>query len=492
MIGGGVAGYRRNGAVAIAGAAGRAGFCDVPRALRVRDAGFQCHPLTSELWAAAAQAAGDRAWRPSRIVASEPPLTNVCPELELVDHHWAHASAAAGWTGARNAVVLVADSGGTGASVSLWRVAEAELTHLTSLPGHTGPAAALGRLAALAGFRSGMEEDRVEAIARLGRSRQAAPLVEPGTESWQFRPDAADRITAAASTGRLAPLAASLQDEIADRLAAVVQPYAAPGLLLVATGGIFFNTAISTGLHEKCGFDAMTVPVNPGNAGLAPSLAFLATDMPFAPLAGDAFLGPEFSDHEIKAVLDNCKLRYDHIPARAVEQRVVDTLARGGLVGWFQGAMEAGPRALGHRSILADPYGRYVLDNLNKYLKQREAYRPFALAVREEDVERWFVGPPRSRAMEYEYELRPDTGLEHFVPKGVTRIRLQTLPDDDAPLRRIVAGLGQHHPGKLPAVVNTSLNGFHEPLAASPRDALRIFFGTALDVLAIGGFLLEK
>ncbi len=104
------------------------------------------------------------------------------------------------------------------------------------------------------------------------------------------------------------------------------------------------------------------------------------------------FLGPEFSPQEIKAVLDNCKLSYDNLRNGQIIERTAAALAKGQLVGWFQGRMEWAARALGNRSILASPVAPYVLENLNAFLKLREPHRTYSLAIRAEDLPRYFRG----------------------------------------------------------------------------------------------------
>jgi carbamoyltransferase len=151
--------------------------------------------------------------------------------------------------------------------------------------------------------------------------------------------------------------------------------------------------------------------------------------------------------------------------------------------------MESGHRALGHRSILADARSPYVLDNLNHFLRKRERSRPFGLAACNDAVPKLFCGPSASPFMEYEYRPRDDR-FRHVVPSGAASIRLQTVAADAGSFWRLlkrfeqVTGTG--------ALVNTSFNGFHEPIVCSPRDAIRVFYGTGLDMLAIGQFILRK
>ena len=110
------------------------------------------------------------------------------------------------------------------------------------------------------------------------------------------------------------------------------------------------------------------------------------------------FWGPSFSNQEIKEVLDNCKATYHFSDTDAHK---IDTAARllrsGKIVGWFQGAAEFGPRALGHRSLLASPFAEYVTENLNDFVKHREAFRPFALSIPAEDAPRYFHASPNAR-----------------------------------------------------------------------------------------------
>ncbi len=113
-----------------------------------------------------------------------------------------------------------------------------------------------------------------------------------------------------------------------------------------------------------------------------------------APLS--PFLGPGYDPGEIKATLDNCKLSYDYVHDGLVIERTARVLSQGKFVGWFQGRMEWGPRALGNRSILASPLAPFVLENLNAFLKHREPHRSYSVSVCAEDLPRYFRGPATS------------------------------------------------------------------------------------------------
>src|SRR5262249_5896693 len=201
-------------------------------------------------------------------------------------------------------------------------------------------------------------------------------------------------------------------------------------------------------------------------------------------------LGPEFSLHEIKAVLDNCKLSYDYLSNGQLVNQIVEALARGQLVGWFQGRMEWGPRALGNRSILASPVAPYVLENLNGYLKQRETHRTYGVAICAEDLPRYFRGPSRSSFMEFEYEVLDRDLLRPLIPQNVSRLRVQTLEKSAGSFYQLVRAFGDAT--GVPMLVNTSFNGFNEPIVCTPRDAIRVFYGTGLDMMVLDSLILKK
>jgi carbamoyltransferase len=202
------------------------------------------------------------------------------------------------------------------------------------------------------------------------------------------------------------------------------------------------------------------------------------------------FLGPEFSPQQIKAVLDNCKLSYDYLRNGQVVERTAAALAKGQFVGWFQGRMEWGPRALGHRSILASPAAPYVLENLNRFLKHRAPHETYSVVVCAEDLPRYFRGPARSSFMEYEYEVIDRDLLQNLLPPSTTKLRVQTVDESAGVFYELIRTFGDVT--GVPMLVNTSYNGFNEPIVCSPRDAIRVFYGTGLDMAALGGLVLQK
>lgn len=200
--------------------------------------------------------------------------------------------------------------------------------------------------------------------------------------------------------------------------------------------------------------------------------------------------GPAFSDSEIKATLDGAKLNYRKVgdPAR----EAAGLIAEGKILGWFQGAAEAGPRALGNRSILADPRPDHMKDTINREVKHREPFRPFAPSVLAEEGHKWFDDFHASPFMLLVLPVKADK--RELVP-AITHVdgtgRLQTVSEEtNAPFYRLIEAF--HERTGVPMVLNTSFNDRAEPIVCSPADALKTYFGTGIDAMVIGSFAMEK
>ena len=254
-------------------------------------------------------------------------------------------------------------------------------------------------------------------------------------------------------------------------------------------GSLFRQSSMTTRAKQSALFDRVFVPVDPGDGGLAVGAALHGLGA--APALTSPFLGPAYAAEEIKEVLANCKLQYEWESDEGGVQAAVEALMAGRMVGWFDGAMEWGPRALGARSILASPFSPYVLENLNRFLKHREAWRGYSLSGLAADVHAHFDGPDAAPYMECDYRPRDPERFRHVLPSPGAALRLQTVVADAPPrFRRLLEAFGEA--SGLPFLVNTSFNGFHEPIVCNPRDAVRVFYGSGLDVLVMPPFVLRK
>ena len=295
-----------------------------------------------------------------------------------------------------------------------------------------------------------------------------------------------------------AALASSLQKAceivLTDLVEFLRKRYAAINLCLA--GGLFLNPLLVSTLEQKSGFEKIFVQPAAGNEGTALGAAWLAQEKLKVQRRGSfshVYLGPGYSNEDIKRVLDNCKAIYRWLDsdARKIDETVKLLLA-GKIVGWFQGAAEFGPRALGNRSILASPWTPYVTENLNDYVKHREPFRPFALSIPEEDAGKYFDFTPPAHFMATMGRLRPEYRellSMHTLPGDLVRLHV-VAREANPPYWNLLKGFGSQAPA--PVLLNTSFNLFGEPLVLSPRHAVRSYFCSGADALVIGSFLLIK
>jgi carbamoyltransferase len=263
---------------------------------------------------------------------------------------------------------------------------------------------------------------------------------------------------------------------------------------LCLAGGVALNCVLNARIRDRSKFSRVWVQPASGDAGTSLGAALLVD----AQQSGmsrphwrmdHAFLGPAYDEKEIEAFLQQAKLRYRRSADLAGE--VADLLAQNKVIGWFQGRMEFGPRALGARSILASPIDASMQARLNA-IKDREDFRPVAPVVLEEEAANWFVDGDVSPFMVFIYDVRPDKAARIPAVRHVDgTARIQTINRTQNAvyydlLRAFAARTG------VPVLINTSFNTRGEPVVCSPRDAVESFCSTPLDILAIGPFLVDK
>lgn len=263
---------------------------------------------------------------------------------------------------------------------------------------------------------------------------------------------------------------------------------------LCLAGGVALNCSMNGRIQRETPFERVFVQPAAGDDGIAIGGAFrLSYDYTGATreyVMRDARLGPEFSDEAIRDALDIAKIRHEK-PDDIVES-TADLLAEGKIVGWFQGRMEFGPRALGARSILADPTRADMQDLINKYVKHREEFRPFAPSVIRERAGDFFEGSDESPFMLFVYPVKPEART--LLP-AITHVdgtaRVQTVDRDVMPdYHRLLTAFERRR--GVPVLLNTSFNVMGEPVVHTPADALRCFFSTGMDALALGPYLVTK
>jgi carbamoyltransferase len=260
---------------------------------------------------------------------------------------------------------------------------------------------------------------------------------------------------------------------------------------LTMAGGVALNCVANSRIWREGPFDEVWVQPAAGDSGTALGAALrLAHELgdDVRPMAG-AGLGRSWSDDEIARWLDTAKIAYERPPD--VAEAIAEVLADDGVVAWFQGASEYGPRALGHRSLLADPRRADNIERLND-VKGREQFRPVAPMVLEERAADLFDGPLPSPYMLFTHRVRPEW-LDR-IPAVVHvdgTARIQTVDPASEPLMARCLQAFERRTG-VPVVVNTSLNTAGRPMVDDPRDALECFGSAPVDALAIGPFVVRR
>jgi carbamoyltransferase len=422
--------------------------------------------------------------------------------FRFVPHHVAHAASAYLAAPSLDSSVLVLDGRGESSSHLAGRSVHGEFERLAaqSLPHSLG--LLYEDVTEHLGFRRASDEYKVMALAAYG---------EPG-----FLPELRRRIRATGDGGfviepidwaGLAPrldrgddwqpvhadLAASVQvrlEELILDLARWLHGKTGDRLLTLA-GGVALNCVANSRLAADGPFEEVWVQPAAGDAGTALGAALWAAHAAgetIVPMPGAA-LGRGWSDDELSRWLEEAQIPYER-PAD-VAQEVAQVLAEDGIVAWFQGRSEFGPRALGHRSLLAHPGRAENLDRLNA-VKGRESFRPVAPMVLLERAAEIFEGPIPSPYMLFTHRVRePWISRIPAVVHVDGSARVQTIDARNEPLVARLLQAFEERTG-LPVVVNTSLNTAGRPMVDDPRDALECFGSAPVDALALGPFLVRR
>ncbi len=291
-------------------------------------------------------------------------------------------------------------------------------------------------------------------------------------------------------------IAASLQEKLETvvfhLLTAVHKRYKTDNLCL--SGGVALNSVMNGKILKQTPFKKLFIPPDPGDGGGAMGAALAmshSNDKSFSP-----YLGPSFPEEQIEDVLQRNGLSYERLDRAVLVDCVAELLSQEKIIGWFQGRMEWGPRALGNRSILASAARLEMRDIINSKVKHRELFRPFAPVVLAQHVKEYFFTdspiPTSAKYMLFVYPFRQKGKRE--VP-AVVHVdgtgRLQTLERGDNPLYYDLIETYAKRTG-VPIIINTSFNVRGEPIVCTPLDAVHCFLKTDIDYLVLGPFLVNK
>ena len=421
--------------------------------------------------------------------------------VRFVAHHVAHAASAHLCAAAPSSAVLVVDGRGERASHLAGHAREdgsLEVLAAQRLPHSLG--LLYEELTDHLGFRRSSDEYKVMAMASYGKPRR----LDAFRELVRTTGDGGFTVAPVDWTA-FAPRASGDWDEAHVDLACAVQRRLEEVLLdlarwlhtqtgeatLTMAGGVALNCVANSRLWRESPFNAVWVQPASGDSGTALGAALrVACDLGDTVAAMDgADLGRAWDDDALEAWLRAARIEYER-PAD-IAAAVAETLAADGVVAWFQGASEYGPRALGRRSLLADPRRAANLERLND-VKGREQFRPVAPMVLEQRAAEIFDGPLPSPYMLFTHDVHP--AWRQRIPAVVHvdgTARIQTISPTRDPLVAAMLAAFERRTG-VPVVVNTSLNTAGRPMVDDPRDALECFGSAPVDALAIGPFLVRR
>jgi carbamoyltransferase len=431
---------------------------------------------------------------------------DMAPHWHYVEHHIAHAASAFHPSPFKRAAVMTIDGRGELATTAYYHGVDNELRAL----GQVNMPHSLGllyeRMTTHLGFLHSSDEYKVMALASYGKPtfvEEFRSIIEIGPNG-QYTIDDAD-LTALFGPARVKEdpftqhhfdVAHSLQKVLQEKvllLAEWLQATTGEENLCMA-GGVALNCVLNAYLRDYGPFKRSWVQPAAGDAGTALGAALWVDVQQRKPATRSftmdhAYWGPAYSDDEIQKFLDWAKVPYTRMDNVAEETAAI--LAQDKIIGWFQGRMEFGPRALGSRSILASPISASMQARLNE-VKDREDFRPVAPVVMEEHAGEWFDHAQTSPFMLYVYPVKEDKREQ--IP-AVTHVdnsaRIQTVNHDQHPeYYNLLKAF--HQLTGVPVLVNTSFNTLGKPIVCTPRDAIECFWSSPFDVLVIGSFLIEK
>lgn len=443
-------------------------------------------------------------------------------EIYFGEHHLSHAASAFYASGFEEAAILTADGVGewTTTSIALGKGQTVKILEEIHFPHSLG--LLYSAFTYFLGFRVNSGEYKVMGLAPYGRPRfkdlifeKLIDLKEDGSFKLNLkyftfphglrmvgrRFEKLFGLPPRRQESELKPihfdLAASIQkvtEEVMLRMARRACQFTQSSRLCLA-GGVALNCVANGRILREGPFREIFIQPAAGDAGGAYGIASLLAHSVFGeartPRWEQAFFGPEYASHEVRQVLESEGAVYQALSEEELIREVTRRLVEGKVVGWVRGRMELGPRALGHRSILADPRDPKMRETLNLKIKFRETFRPFAPLVVEERCSEFFELNQESPYMLLVAPVRKERQMIPSVTHVDGSARIQTLKRETDPvLYKLIESFGRET--GVPVLINTSFNVRGEPIVCTPQDAWRCFLRTKMDCLVINEFLLDK
>jgi len=442
-------------------------------------------------------------------------LGDSVPPVETRPHHACHAASAFHPSGFDESLVLTVDAKGEYDSTVVWRGTADGLERVRTYEHPNSLGLFFAVVTEYLGYRMFNGEGKVMGLAPYGSENQAIErtlrsLIDTGvdydvtelTRRWGTG-HGVDRLETAFDRDRTETpeeftqwerdLAYTAQKLLEETVLAIVEEYtetADTGNLALA-GGVALNCKLNKALRESDAVDDVFVQPVAHDAGLAVGAGWLDRPPAEVPKLDAVYYGPEYDADAIRDRLETNKIAYSD--PEDTERVVAERLADGDLVGWFDGRLELGPRALGNRSILADPRTAESRDRVNRFVKHREEWRPFAPSMLESAADEYLVGGEPAPFMISAFDVDPDRRDEipAVLHPADDTTRPQTVTERQNPrYHRLISEFADIT--GVPVLLNTSFNDNAEPIVTTPTEALKDFFGMGLDVLVLEGLLVEK
>jgi carbamoyltransferase len=435
-------------------------------------------------------------------------------KMRFVDHHLAHAISAYGFSGLDEAAVVVMDGRGAWEATSIWRGRDGRLEHVLTIPFPDSIGFFYSGFTEFLGFQPNSDEWKVMGLAPYGQPGvDLSAFIDVNTAPYRvhatelFSNGATPFVRMAAQLGpprapeseineRHKNIAYAVQDACEMAMMNVVrlavEKTGCRNVCLV--GGVALNSKANGKIAASGIVNEFFVQPAATDDGVALGAALA----PYLDAGGKlpkkamrhGYWGPSFDDGAIETALRTYKLRYAKLEDPA--GTAAELLAQGKILGWFQGRMEFGPRALGSRSILADPRDPEMNVKVNNAVKFREWWRPFAPSLKKEAAGEYLESATDSPFMILTGQVRPE---KRSVIPAVTHVdgsaRPQTVEKEiNPPYWRLIDEFEKRT--GVPVILNTSFNLRGEAIVHAPTDAIRTFFSSGMDALVIGSFLVEK
>lgn len=440
-------------------------------------------------------------------------------QIQCIPHHLAHAASAyfTSGLGEDRALIVTMDGLGENTSTALWRGEENKITSIQQYNRNSSIGWFYGNATEALGWRHGSDEWKLMGLAPYGTPQPGSlrgfyPEFKNGKlekpydygsfgvwndhGAYHFHGNDARRLIPYVEKLGKENFAAEVQRAVEEQMFNLILPALKQQKTrnLCCAGGCFLNVKLNQRLWYSGELDTQWIYPDPADAGLAVGAALYAytklTPGKFEEKLKTVYWGPEYSDQEIEKTLRERGIRYSK--PENLSETVAEYLEKNYAIGWFQGRMEAGPRALGNRSILMSPLVAENKDRINAKVKYREAFRPFCPSMLAEYRDTYLKCARDERFMITSFEVTDEK--REKIPAvvhvdGTVRPQL-VYRNTNARYYDVIKAFGDKT-GEY-VILNTSFNVKGEPIVCTPREAIKCFFDTGLEVLVLGSFVVEK